>query len=384
MQSKKKIITVVGARPQIIKASVISRSIAKDYSNELNEIIVHTGQHYAHNMSDVFFRELQIPIPLYNIKAGSGSHGVQTAIMIKGIEEILLKEKPDAVILYGDTNTTIAGALAASKIGIPIVHIEAGLRSFNKKMPEEINRITCDHMSSLLFVPTRIGMDNLTKEGFSAEHNDKASIDHPHIYQCGDIMYDNSLYLSQQPQCETDVLERNNLSKNEYILCTVHRDHNTDDTQRLTGILSALQEVQGKTGLKIMFPAHPRTQLQLKSLSEEPVVRDFLANDAVRITEPLGVFDIVQLEKNARIIATDSGGLQKEAYFFKKPCVILREQTEWVEIVQNGNAMLAGADPEKITAAMHQLLSKNDYTYPPLFGDGKAGDFICSKISSEL
>ena len=384
MQSKKKIITIVGARPQIIKASVISRSIAKGYSDKLNEIIVHTGQHYADNMSDVFFRELQIPEPLYNIKAGSGSHGVQTATMIEGIEGILLKEKPDAVILYGDTNSTMAGAIAASKTGIPIVHIEAGLRSFTKKMPEEINRITCDHMSSLLFVPTLKGMDNLTKEGFSAEHNEKATIDHPHIYHCGDIMYDNSLYLAQHPKCETDVLERNELSKNEYILCTVHRDHNTDDTQYLTGILSALQEVQGKTGLKIMFPAHPRTQLRLKSLSTEPIVRDFLANEAVRITEPLGVFDIVQLEKNARIIATDSGGLQKEAYFFKKPCVILREQTEWVEIVQNGNAMLAGADPEKITAAMHQLLSKNDYTYPPLFGDGKAGDFICSKISSEL
>ena len=384
MQSKKKIITIVGARPQIIKASVISRSIAKVYSNELNEIIVHTGQHYADNMSDVFFRELQIPEPLYNIKAGSGSHGVQTATMIKGIEEILLKEKPDAVILYGDTNTTIAGALAASKIGIPIVHIEAGLRSFNKRMPEEINRITCDHMSSLLFVPTSKGIDNLTKEGFSAEHNDQATIDHPHIHQCGDIMYDNSLYLSQHPQCETDVLERNKLSKNEYILCTVHRDHNTENTQRLKGILSALQEVQGKTGLKIIFPAHPRTQLQLKSLSKELVVKGFLANDSVRITEPLGVFDIVQLEKNARIIVTDSGGLQKEAYFFKKPCVILREQTEWVEIVQNGNAILAGADPKKITAAMHQLLSKNDYSYPPLFGDGKAGDFICSKILSDL
>ena len=384
MQSKKKIITVVGARPQIIKASVISRSIAQDYSDQLSEIIVHTGQHYADNMSDVFFRELQIPEPLYNIKAGSGSHGAQTATMMKGIEEILLKEKPDAVILYGDTNTTIAGALAASKIGIPIAHIEAGLRSFNKKMPEEINRITCDHMSSLLFVPTLQGMENLAKEGFYAEHNGKATIDEPHLYQCGDIMYDNSLYLSQHPKCKTDVLERNQLSKNEYILCTVHRDNNTDDAQRLIGILSALSAVQNKTGLRVMFPAHPRTQVQLKALSEEPVVGDFLANDAVRITEPLGVFDIVQLEKNARIIATDSGGIQKEAYFFKKPCVILREQTEWVEIVQNGNAILAGADSKKITIAMDQLLSKNDYTYPPLFGDGKAGAFICSKILSDL
>ena len=384
MQSKKKIITVVGARPQIIKASVISRSIAQDYSDQLTEIIVHTGQHYADNMSDVFFRELQIPEPIYNIKAGSGSHGTQTATMMKGIEDILLKEKPDAVILYGDTNTTIAGALAASKIGIPIVHIEAGLRSFNKKMPEEINRITCDHMSSLLFVPTLKGLENLSKEGFSLEHNGLANIDQPHIYHCGDIMYDNSLFLSQHPQCETDVLERNHLSKNEYILCTVHRDNNTDDKQRLIGILSALKEVQGKTGLKVMFPAHPRTQIQLNALKEDPYIGDFLVNDAVQITEPLGVFDIVQLEKNARIIATDSGGIQKEAYFFKKPCVILREQTEWVEIVQNGNAILAGADSKKITAAMDQLLSKNDYTYPPLFGDGQAGAFICSKIVSEL
>ena len=382
--SRKKIITIVGARPQIIKASAISRAIGLYFKEEIEEIIVHTGQHYDQNMSQIFFEELGIPKPSYNINVGSGRHGHQTAKMIDGIEEILIKEKPDSVILYGDTNSTLAGALAAVKIHIPVVHIEAGLRSFNKKMPEEINRIACDHMSSLLFSPTKQGIKNLQKEGFKLKQKGKATMDEPNMYHCGDIMLDNSMYFEERENGGNTLLASMKLEVNKYILCTIHRDSNTDIETNLIGILEALLSCEEKTQMKIVLPLHPRTKAKIEQLKDKNFVERFIKNPNIIILPPAGFNDIIVLEKNTKLIITDSGGLQKEAYFFKKPCVILREQTEWVEIVENGNAILTGADNSKIKNAISLLLSKNDFTYPNLFGDGKAGQFICSKILSDL
>jgi len=382
--SRKKIITIVGARPQIIKASAISRAIGLYFKEEIEEIIVHTGQHYDQNMSQIFFEELGIPKPSYNINVGSGRHGQQTAKMIDGIEEILIKEKPDSVILYGDTNSTIAGALAAAKIHIPVVHIEAGLRSFNKKMPEEINRIACDHMSSLLFSPTKQGIRNLQKEGFKLKQEGKATMDEPNMYHCGDIMLDNSMYFGKGGDGATPLLNSLGLVANEFILCTIHRDSNTDIEANLISIIEALLSCQEETQMKIVLPLHPRTKNKIEQLNDHDSVERFLNNPNITILPPAGFNDIIVLEKNTKLIITDSGGLQKEAYFFKKPCVILRDQTEWVEIVENGNAILTGADNSKIKKAITNLLTKQDFTYPSLFGNGQAGKFICSKILSDL
>ena len=293
---KKKIITIVGARPQIIKASAISRAIGLSFQDVIQEVIVHTGQHYDQNMSQIFFEELGIPNPLYNINVGSESHGKQTAKMIDGIEEILLKEKPDAVILYGDTNSTIAGALAASKIHVPVIHIEAGLRSFNKKMPEEINRIACDHMSTLLFSPTKQGILNLEKEGFRTQKEGKASVDEPHIFHCGDIMYDNSMYFGKKDNSDK-LLDSLNLEKNQYILCTIHRDNNTDIEENLVSILKALLDCQKETKLNIVLPLHPRTKHKIEALENQDIIKELMNNKNINIIPPAGFIDIISKEK---------------------------------------------------------------------------------------
>lgn len=380
----KKIITVIGARPQIIKAAAISRAIKNNFSDKILEVIVHTGQHYDENMSQIFFEELEIPFPNFNLNVGSGSHGEQTAKMLEGLENIYLQEKPDAVIVYGDTNSTIAGALAASKIHIPVIHIEAGLRSFNKAMPEEINRIACDHMSTLLFTPTEIGQRNLLNEGIKNDQKEAASIDNPKIYLCGDIMYDNSLYFSAMSEQKSEILKELEITTDEFILCTIHRDTNTDDTANLNAIFRALLRIQKTSNLKIVLPLHPRTKEKLNSHLDETLLTELNQNKNFKIIPPLGFLDIISLEKNARLIITDSGGLQKEAFFFQKPCVILREQTEWIEIVENGNAVIAGANELKIISSVETLIKRTDYTYPNLYGDGNAANFICKKITEEL
>ena len=380
----KKIITVIGARPQIIKAAAISRAIKNNFSDKILEVIVHTGQHYDENMSQIFFEELEIPFPNYNLNVGSGSHGEQTAKMLEGLENIYLKEKPDAVIVYGDTNSTIAGALAAAKIHIPVIHIEAGLRSFNKAMPEEINRIACDHMSTLLFTPSETGHGNLLNEGIKNDQKEAATIDNPKIYLCGDIMYDNSLYFSAMSEQKSKILEELEITTNEFILCTIHRDTNTDDTSNLNAIFRALLRIQKTSNLKIVLPLHPRTKEKLNSHLDENLLTEINQNKNFKIIPPTGFLDIISLEKNARLIITDSGGLQKEAFFFQKPCVILRDQTEWIEIVENGNALIAGANELKIISSVETLIKKTDYTYPNLYGDGNAANFICKKITEEL
>jgi UDP-GlcNAc3NAcA epimerase len=372
------ILTVIGARPQIIKAAALSRAIQQKFANSIRETIVHTGQHYDENMSDVFFTELGIPQPNYNLRVGSGSHGKQTAAMISGMEEILLSEKPDAIVLYGDTNSTLAGAVAASKLHIPVVHIEAGLRSFNKSMPEEINRIMCDHVSTLLFSPTAVGFENLKNENLVRNHQPcPASADQPAVYHCGDVMYDNSLHFAAVASQRSDLLLQLGISSDQFILATVHRDSNTDVPERLNALFQGLIAVAEQTGLKVILPLHPRTRkiIEATSTLQEAIT----ASGKIEIIPPASFLEMVLLEQHARLVITDSGGVQKEAFFFKKPCVILRPETEWVELVNCGAAILADADTERITAAATTLLNRQ-LDFPPYFGDGKAAEFICGEM----
>ena len=381
----KKIVTIIGARPQIIKSAAISRAISSKYSEEITEIVVHTGQHYDENMSDVFFKEMGIPAPRYNLNVGSNSHGKQTAEMLIGIEGILIAENADALLVYGDTNSTIAGSLAASKLEIPIIHVEAGLRSFNKKMPEEINRIVCDHVSTLLFSPTKIGVENLRKEGFRANNLPPYSSDNAKVYHCGDIMYDNSSYYGALAQAKNTVLKDHGLEKDQFILCTIHRNNNTDDLARLTEIFNGLIGIMNLyPNIQLVLPLHPRTKNCINQLNKE--IRQFIAsNTRFKIIEPVSFLNITALEMNCKLVITDSGGLQKEAFFFEKPCVILRSETEWVEIVENGNAIIADANAHKIINGAKQLLeNKDQMSFPSFYGDGHAAEFICSQILEHI
>lgn len=372
-----KILTVIGARPQIIKAAALSRAIKKHFAVSIKEVILHTGQHYDQNMSQVFFDELGIPSPDYNLEVGSASHGLQTAQMITGVEDILEKEKPDYIILYGDTNSTLAGAVAASKIHIPVVHIEAGLRSFNKSMPEEINRIVCDHVSSLLFTPTKTGYQNLLNEGFK-ENRGTITADAPGIFHSGDVMYDNSLFFADIAEAKTNILTELDLLNKGFILATIHRDHNTDNTIRLQSIFEALLEIALEKKIQVVLPLHPRTKKKMKTLPVKMRVRLNEA-DYIQIIPPVSFLEIIALEKFAELIITDSGGVQKEAYYFHKPCVILRPETEWVEIIEVGTGILADAEKVKIIKAVDQLLYKS-FEFPAIYGDGRAAEFICQTL----
>lgn len=374
-----KLVTIIGARPQIIKASAFSRAIKERYSDKMEEVIVHTGQHYDKNMSEVFFSELDIPAPKYNLSVGSGKHGEQTAKMIERLEEVFEKEQPAAVILYGDTNSTLAGAVAASKMLIPVVHIEAGLRSFDKAMPEEVNRILCDHVSTLLFSPTRTGYENLVNEGFSTQLQEKPTANKPNIYHCGDIMYDNTLFFSSKAD---SVAEKFDLPKEGFILCTIHRNSNTDDKDRLKSIFDAISEISGLK--KVILPLHPRTKKMLPLMLGEEYANALLANPNIEVIAPVSFLEMIYLEKNSDLIITDSGGVQKEAYFLHKPAVILRPQTEWKEIVDCGNATICDADNSLIVNKAKEYLNNPPKDYPQIFGDGKAGEFICKTILERL
>lgn len=381
-----KLVTIIGARPQIIKAAALSRAIRNHYADQIQEVIVHTGQHYDDNMSQVFFDELQIPRPDYNLHVGSASHGVQTARMTEGIEALLIKEKPDFIVLYGDTNSTLAGAVAAAKIHVPIVHIEAGLRSFNKSMPEEINRIVCDHCSTLLFTPTKAGLENLKREGFSVDESGVSTssttaaptIDNPKVFHCGDIMYDNSLHFADIAEEKTDIIRRLELVGKPFILATIHRDSNTDHPERLSAIFDALIELSKEN--QIVLPLHPRTAKLLKTnLSNEKQTLIFSSAN-IKLIPPVSFLEMIALERHAQLVMTDSGGVQKEAYFFKKPCIILRPETEWVEIVQTGNAILADADESRIMQAWAHFKDCPPTTFPEIFGDGHAAEFMLKQM----
>ena len=377
-----KIVTVIGARPQIIKAAALSRAIKEHFKKEVNEVIVHTGQHYDDNMSQVFFDELGIPQPDYNLGVGSASHGVQTAKMIEGIEEILLKEKPDYLVLYGDTNSTLAGAIAASKIHVPIVHIEAGLRSFNKSMPEEINRICCDHCSTLLFSPTATGFKNLIKEGFNPDNKRRFTIDNPGIYHCGDVMYDNSKYFANIADTKSQILDKEGLRGTGYMLCTIHRDNNTDQPERLNAIFKALLKISECK--MVVLPLHPRTSKLLNTNLEKDLYDKITNNKNIKILPPASFLDMIVLERHAQMVVTDSGGVQKEAFFFQKPCLILRSETEWKEIVECGAAVITDADENKIIDSFNNFVENPPHKFPEIFGDGKAAEFICKEMLENL
>lgn len=340
----KKIVTILGARPQFIKAAAVS-SVFADF---FEEIIVHTGQHYDANMSDVFFDELGIPHPKYHLNVGSGSHGAMTGAMLVAIEEVLLEEEPDYVMVYGDTNSTLAGALAASKLLIPVIHVEAGLRSFNMSMPEEQNRILTDHISNLLFVPTQTAIDNLVREGITKG-----------VHNVGDVMFDGILHFSKIAAEKSEILAQLGVSENAYLLCTIHRAENTNDISRLKGIVKGLNDSKEQ----IILPLHPRTQKYLNDY-------EIALGENIRVIEPVGYLDMVRLETGAKKIVTDSGGVQKEAFFLGKPCITMRDETEWVETVENGWNVIVGADAEKITRAINSFdptVERKSY-----FGNGTA------------
>ncbi len=348
-----KIVTIVGARPQFIKAGSVSREIAK--YKDIEEIIVHTGQHYDANMSDIFFDEMKIPKPDYFLGIGGKSHGVMTGQMIEKIEEVCLKEKPDWVMVYGDTNSTLAGAIVASKLHIKLAHVEAGLRSFNMRMPEEVNRILTDRVSQILFCPTDIAIENLKNEGY-----DNFDVK---VVKSGDVMQDGAIFyknLAQKPSCDT---------QDNFILCTIHRAENTDDATRLKNIFKALNEIAKEK--QIILPLHPRTK---KILSELQIDTSNLT-----IIDPVGYLEMVWLIDNCSLVMTDSGGLQKEAYFFQKQCITLRDETEWVELVENGFNTLVGADYEKILKA-YQTNSVFTFKELNLYGGGMASQKIISEL----
>jgi len=355
----KKIVTIIGARPQFIKTPLISRELKKF----AKEILVHTGQHYDLNMSDIFFKELKIKKPDYNLGVGSESQGMQTAKMLSGIEAVLLKEKPDLVIIYGDTNSTVAGALAAVKLHIPVAHVEAGMRSYNRAMPEEINRVISDHISELLFAPTESALKILKGEGIVKG-----------AYFVGDVMYDIQIDLKKQSS-NLRTLKKYEIEPKKYILATVHRPENTDDKDNLQNIITAFSEADEP----IIFPAHPRT---IKCLKQYGLDRAVTSAPNIKLVDPVGFLDMIALENNAKMILTDSGGLQKEAYLAKVPCITLRKETEWNETVKSGWNQLAGADPQKIVR-----LAKNfpkPKSHPNFLGDGRAYQKIAKIIKGYL
>ncbi len=333
-----KIVTVVGARPQFVKAATVSAAIVaqRQRAVPIEEVLVHTGQHYDENMSQIFFDQLQVPRPKYNLAVGSGSHGSMTGKMLGAVEQILLDERPDWLLVYGDTNSTLAGALAAAKLHIPVCHVEAGLRSFDKRMPEEVNRILTDHVSALLLCPTSAAIVNLRNEGITRG-----------VHHVGDVMYDAALMFARAAGASADVLSRYGVSAKQFQLATVHRSENTDDSSRLQGILTALSNLASAAS-PVLLPLHPRTRATLKQHGLESMAE---RNPALRIVEPVPFLDMIVLEREAKLILTDSGGVQKEAYFQGVPCITLREETEWVETVAAGWNQLAGTDPQRISVA---------------------------------
>jgi UDP-GlcNAc3NAcA epimerase len=358
-----KILTIIGARPQFVKAAAVSRALKK--KDNIEEIIVHTGQHFDKNMSDIFFEEMNIPYPNYHLNINSLNHGAMTGRMMEKIEEILLAEKPDYLMVYGDTNSTLAGALAAKKLRCKVIHIEAGLRSFNMEMPEEINRILTDRISDILFCPTDTAIQNLEKEGFLGFQNE--------IHQVGDVMEDAALYYSEAAALKSEVIEKYNLFKEVFILGTLHRAENTDDPVRIAALIKALNLLAQNN--RVIMPLHPRTKA---CIEKQALKLEF------EIIDPVGYFDMIELLKNCALVVTDSGGLQKEAYFFNKYCVTMRDQTEWVELVHNDFNALVSADSDKIVKAANVFLDRKFDKHIDLYGGGKAADRIADILSDTL
>ena len=372
-----KIVSIVGARPQFIKLAPLARAFNEN-GEDIDHIIIHTGQHYDYNMSKVFFDELGLPEPDFHLEVGSGEHGVQTGLMLQRIEEVLIGDRPDRVVVYGDTNSTLAGALAGSKLHIPVDHVEAGLRSYNRNMPEEINRGLTDHCSSVLFCPTLNAVNNLRKEGFTNIVNEGRLVADPSdipdlmplVVNVGDIMYDSFLLCLDIAEKKSDIMSKLGLYNGEFYLATVHRAENTDNEDRLKGILKALAEISSEK--PVIFPIHPRTSKTIENFKTKPEMPGSL-----RIIDPVSYFDMLILEKNARAILTDSGGMQKEAYFAGVPCVTLRDETEWIETVESGWNILAGANKSKIVSKIKNLATSADIPESDdFYGDGKTSEKI--------
>ncbi|HYI11715.1 MAG TPA: UDP-N-acetylglucosamine 2-epimerase (non-hydrolyzing) [Thermoanaerobaculia bacterium] len=363
-----KIVTVVGARPQFIKAAVVSRAIQernRQGGAPIEEVLVHTGQHYDDNMSAIFFEQMRIPRPDHHLAVRERTHGAMTGAMLRGIEEILIDAKPDAVLVYGDTNSTLAGALAAAKMHIPIAHVEAGLRSFNMRMPEEINRILTDHVSTWLFCPTETAIRNLDREGLGTDEKKGRRVIH-----AGDVMYDAALFYRTIAE-PAEEIRRFTASSPDFVLATIHREENTSDLTRLGVIMSALEAVAEER--PVILPVHPRTRKVMADAG--------LAFDRVKTIDPVGYFDMIHLLEHARVVMTDSGGVQKEAFFFKSPCVTLRSETEWVELVEAGANFLSGNTKEEILAAYGRALAARPDWSIPLYGAGDGGKRILDALA---
>ncbi len=352
-----KVITILGARPQFVKAATVSRELKKA---GINEVIIHTGQHFDANMSQVFFDEMEIPTPNYNLEIQGLNHGAMTGRMIEKIEEVLLNEKPDCVLVYGDTNSTLAGALAAAKLHIRVAHVEAGLRSFDMKMPEEINRILTDRISSILFCPTQTAINNLEKEGFKNFNCE--------VILSGDVMYDAVLFYKNKIKTHSTIIQKERIEGKPFVLATFHRAENTNDPVRLAEICKALNQINLE--IQIILPLHPRTRAFLKDQN--------LQLDA-KIIDPVGYFDMLALLEGCSLVMSDSGGLQKEAYFFNKYCLTLRDQTEWVELVEAGANTLVGADSHVILKGFHEAMNKV-VAQTDLYGNGKASALIAQTL----
>ena len=354
-----KIASIIGARPQFVKAAVVSRLISLD--SEINEIIIHTGQHFDSNMSNIFFDELEIPKPDVNLGIGGGSHGQNTGKMVEQIENILIIEKPDWIIVYGDTDSTLAGAIAAVKLNIPIAHVEAGLRSYNRSMPEEINRVLTDHISSILFVPTNNSIINLKKEGNFRKK----------VINVGDVMLDAVNYYKAYAK-EPKIL--NFSSNTSFVLCTIHRAENTDNKIRLENIVKTLNKLSKH--IKIVLPLHPRTRKKLSNYGGENL------NSSIELIDPVGYLEMNWLISNCQLVITDSGGLQKESYFHKKPCVTLRNETEWIELLEDGANILLDPSKKNSLSIILQMMNKKVNPNSELFGDGNAGKLIIEAITN--
>lgn len=350
---QRKLITVVGARPQFIKAAAISREIISNFGGRVNEVIVHTGQHFDNNMSAIFFDELNIPKPKYNLEISGGTHGLMTGRMLASIEEVFLSEKPDVVLVYGDTNSTLAGALAASKLHIPIAHVEAGLRSFNKKMPEEVNRVLTDHVSNYLFCPTETAVRNLHNEGIAKG-----------VHEVGDVMFDVAMYYKEKAKSQNKILKDIDLIDESFVLATCHRAENTDDPNKLKEILSALAEISVST--KVILPLHPRTKKFIDEYNMSSYLKD------ITVTTPLSFLDMIALEQQAKLIITDSGGVQKEAFFYGVPCITMRDETEWTETVRLGMNTLTGANKSNILSHWKRYSAAPPKTSERPYGDAKS------------
>lgn len=363
----KRILTVIGVRPQFIKAAAFSRVCTSRPG--LSEILVHTGQHYDEGMNEIFFRELSIPEPKYHLNVGAGLQGEQTGKMIERLEKVMVDEKPDLVIVYGDTNSTLAGAIAAGKLRIPIAHIEAGLRSFNRWMPEEINRTLVDHASDLLFAPTETAIRNLANEGIKGDK----------VIKSGDIMFDGALHFATISERESKILSNLNLTSKKFVLASVHRAENTDSKERLSAIIQGIRSLSKY--IPVVLPLHPRTRRKMEEFSLS--LQD---SDSLIVCEPLGYLDMIMLQRNSALIATDSGGVQKEAFFFSVRCATLRAETEWVELVDAGwNKLIDPVSPEAVEMGLlSELNSPVPESKPDLYGDGRAGERILESISAYL